>query len=86
MMQETQLTTSAIATLLHTDIADREISRELPAPNVSLKKLLDLAQMRAVAAKNRLTFRQTVVPVTHYSTTVEVHSVEIQSLTSSSAG
>jgi hypothetical protein len=61
MMQETQMTNSAIATLLHNDIANRKLARDLPPLSVSMKKLPAQVRRRVTTTANKMTLRQAIL-------------------------
>jgi hypothetical protein len=86
VMQETQMTNSAMATLLHNDIADRKLARDLPPLNVSIKKLPAQVRRRVTTTANKMTWRQAILASTSGMNNANPSNADLQTLPSSSSG
>jgi hypothetical protein len=86
MMQETQMTNNAIATLLHNDIPNRKLARDLPPLNVSIKKLPAKVRRRVTITANKMTSRQAILASTSRMNYANPNNVDLQTLPSSSSG
>jgi hypothetical protein len=86
MMQETQMTNSAIATLLHNDIAEGKLPSELPLLNVSIKKLPAPVCPRVTTTANKKTSRQAILASTSGVNNANPSNADLQTLPSSSSG
>jgi hypothetical protein len=86
MMQETQMTNRAIATLLHNNIADRKLARDLPALNVAMKKLPAQVRRRVTTTANKMTSGQAILAFASGVNNTNPSNVDPQTLPSSSSG